>query len=142
MTRRWRAVTLLLALLLVIVAVGLTPDGIRWIRTEVPFANYGLGWLELRSVGVNAVHAALFFAVGVVMALALLPGRRLSRVLLAGGVLLVLMALASEALQLGIPGRTPRWMDVRDDLMGGAAGMLLGLCLRALWRRWRSRRGD
>jgi VanZ family protein len=141
MKREWRAAALVLTLLLVIVAVGLTPDGVRWIRTEVPLANFGMGWLELQSVGINATHVALFFAVGLVMACALLPGRRLWRAGLCSLVLLVVIALASEALQLGIPGRTARLVDVRDDLLGGAVGVLLGLCLRTLWRRWRLRRG-
>lgn len=140
MGRKWRAAALLSALLLVIVAVGMSPDGVRWLRTELPGANYGLGFLELKSVSLNAIHVVLFFVVGLVAACALLPGRRLWVAGLASLLLLAVMAVASEALQLGIPGRTPRWMDVRDDLLGGAAGALLGLCLRAAWRWWLSRR--
>ena len=139
MSRSWRTATLVLAVLLVILAVGLTPDGVRWIRTEVPLANFGLGWLEMKSVGINATHVALFFAVGLVMACALLPGAALWRAGLACLGLLVLIAVASEALQLGSPGRTPRLVDIRDDLVGGGAVLVLGLCLRAGWRRWRAK---
>lgn len=139
MKREWRAIALVLALLAVVMAVSLSPDSLRWIRTEWPLANFWLGWLELRSGNLNAVHLVLFFAVGLVMACALLPGARLRRAALASLLLLVVIAVASEAVQLGIPGRTPRWLDVRDNLLGGTAGLLLGLCLRALWRRWRLR---
>lgn len=142
MTREWRTASILLVVLLVVVAVGLSPDGVRWIRAEVPLARYGLGWLELKSVSLNAIHVLLFFLVGLVTACALLPRGRLWRAGLASLLLLALIAVASEALQLGIPGRTPRWMDVRDDLLGGFAGLVLGLCLRACWRRWRSPAGQ
>ncbi len=141
MKRAWRILAPVSAVLLVVLAVSLSPDGVRWIRTELPWANFGLGWLELLSVNLNAIHVVLFFAVGLVMACALLPRGRLWRAGLASLLLLAVLAVASEAVQLGIPGRTPRWMDVRDDLLGGTAGVLLGLCLRALWRRWRSRGG-
>lgn len=140
MTPEWRAATLAFAVLLVILAVGLTPDGVRWIRTEVPLANFGLGWLELKSVALNAPHVVLFFAVGLVVACALLPRASLWRVGLAGLLLLAVIAVASEALQLGVPGRTARLVDIRDDLVGGAVGLVLGLCLRAVWRWWHNRK--
>ena len=138
MTREWRTAALLAAFLLVMLTVSLSPDTLRWLRTALPWANFGLGWLELKSASLNAIHVVLFFVVGVVMACALLPGGRLWRAGLASLLLLVVVAVASEAVQLGIPGRTPRWMDVRDDLLGGVAGVVLGLCLRAFWRRWRA----
>jgi len=134
MTRKWRTAVLVLAVLLVSLAVSLSPEGVRWLRTELPLANFGLGWLELKSVGVNATHVALFFLVGLVMACALLPGARLWRVGLLSLLLLAMIAVASEALQLWIPGRTARLLDIRDDLVGGVAGLLVGLCLRAVWR--------
>jgi hypothetical protein len=129
---------LVLALLLVTLAVGLSPDGVRWIRMEAPWVNAGLGWLELAMDGLNAVHVVLFFVVGLVMACAILAGAGLSRVALVCSLLLAVIAVASEALQLGIPGRTPRLTDIRDDLLGGLAGIALGLCVRAAWRRCRS----
>jgi len=107
---------------------------VRWLRTELPLANFGLGWLELKSVGINATHVALFFLVGLVMACALLPGAPLWRVGLLSLLLLAVIAVASEALQLWIPGRTARLVDIRDDLVGGGAGLVVGLCLRAVWR--------
>ena len=137
MKLEWRAAALLAALALVIVAVGLSPDSLRWLRTELPWANFGLGWLELQSANLNAIHVVLFFTVGLVMACALMPRAPLWRAALASLVLLAAIAVASEAVQLAIPGRTPRWLDVRDDLLGGAAGVLVGLCLRGVWRRWR-----
>lgn len=139
MQREWRAAALVAALLVVLLAVTLSPDSLRWLRTELPWANFGLGWLELKSASLNAIHLVLFFVVGLVMACALLPRGRLWRAGLASLLLLGVIAVASEAVQLGIPGRTPRWLDVRDDLLGGAAGVLLGLCLRAAWRRWARR---
>ena len=139
MTREWRTASILLVVLLVVVAVGLSPDGVRWIRAEVPLARYGLGWLELKSSSLNATHVALFFLVGMVTACALLPGRQLWVAGLASLLLLAVMAVASEALQLGIPGRTPRLLDIRDDRVGGGVGLCLGLLLRAGWR-WRRHR--
>lgn len=130
----WRTAASLIAVLLVIVVVSLSPDSLRWLRTELPLANVGLGWLEVHSVAVNAVHVLLFFLVGMVLACALLPGTALWRVALAGLTLLAGVAVASEALQWLIPGRTSRLADVRDDLVGGIPGLILGLCLRSLWR--------
>lgn len=141
MKREGRFAALVAAIVLVIVAVSLSPETLRWLRTQLPWANFGLGWLELKSASLNAIHLVLFFGVGLVTACALLPRGRLWRAGLASLLLLGLVALASEAVQLGIPGRTPRWLDVRDDLLGGAAGVLVGLCLRAAWRRWWPRRG-
>lgn len=131
--------SLVVIAVLVILAAGLTPDSVRWIRTEVPGANYGMGWLELKSVGMNAPHVVLFFAVGIALALAILPGRPLWRAGLAALLLLAAIAVASEAIQLAIPGRTPRLGDLRDDFAGGGAGLLIGLLLRAGWRYWRRR---
>lgn len=131
--------SLVLVVLLVVIAAGLTPDGVRWLRTEVPGANYGMGWLELKSGVLNAPHVLLFFAVGVALALAMLPGRPILRAGLAALLLLAAIAVASEAVQLAIPGRTPRLTDIRDDLLGGIAGLSLGLLLRAAWRYWRRR---
>jgi hypothetical protein len=39
----------------------------------------------------------------------------------------LLAALASEVVQFWVPGRTPLWSDVRDDLVGGAVGISLGV---------------
>jgi VanZ family protein len=134
MTRSWRTGAIVFALLLVVLAISLSPDSIRWLRTEVPLANLGLGWLELKSVRLNATHVALFFLVGLVVACALFPGMRLWRVGLLGLLLLLAISIATEAMQLVIPGRTARLSDIRDNMLGGVPGLLLGLALRAVWR--------
>jgi VanZ family protein len=55
----------------------------------------------------------------------------------------LLAALASEVVQFWVPGRTPLWSDVRDDLVGGVVGVSLGAVsiglLRAIRRAWISR---
>jgi hypothetical protein len=139
MTQHTRLAAILAAVAMVVLAVTLSPDAVRWVRTELPFANAGLGWLELKSVGMNATHVLLFFAAALVLACAM-PGPGLVRAGLAALAAVAVIAVASEALQWLIPGRTPRLADIRDDLVGGAAGLALGLLLRALWRAWRSRR--
>jgi VanZ family protein len=68
-----------------------------------------------------------------------MPGPGLVRAGLATLAAVAVIAVASEALQWIVPGRTPRLADVRDDLIGGLAGLALGLLLRAMLRAWRSR---
>jgi hypothetical protein len=138
MRHEWRIFAILAAIGVVVLAVVLSPDEVRWIRTEVPFANFGMGWLELRSQGINATHVALFFLAALVLALAL-PGASLPRVGLVAMLAMAVIASLSEALQWLIPGRTPRLADVRDDLIGAVLGTLVGLVVRAAWRRWSAR---
>jgi len=40
--------------------------------------------------------------------------------------------------QFWVPGRTPQWSDVRDDLLGGVVGMLLGVLVSSALGRWRA----
>ena len=45
-----------------------------------------------------------------------------------------MLAGGTELIQFLVPGRTPKLQDARDDLIGGAIGLLLGALLLGLTR--------
>ena len=54
--------------------------------------------------------------------------------------ILLACSLASEAAQAFVPDRNGNWLDVRDDLIGAAIGIVVGMALRAVWARSSERR--
>jgi len=138
---RWARVLALTALLLAVtallVAVTLSPATMSWLRADHPLLGQPMNWLEGVSPRIGLVHVLLF--AGIALPLALL-WRGASWWML--GLALLAFALGSELLQFAIPGRNPRVVDVRDDLLGAALGMALAFGLRALWRILDSRTGN
>ncbi len=137
-TPRWpRALgvaLLLLAIAALLVAVTVSPATMSWLRVDHPMFGEPMNWLERLSPAVGLVHVLLF--TGIALPLALLwrgAWWKLALVLLA-------LAVGSELLQFLIPGRNPRVVDVHDDVLGGALGLMVGLGLRRMWGLLRTTR--
>lgn len=134
---RW--LPLLLALALVAVAALMPNLTLADLRLALPWFSDLINRVEALRPGVDSTHVLMFLLVGMalVMAIAPRPWPRRAGLALAW---LLLAAVASEAVQFWVPGRTPLWTDVRDDLLGGVVGVALALPPLEAWRRWRSAR--
>ncbi len=136
--KRLRYLPLVLAVGLVAVAAMLPNFSMADLRVALPWFSELINHVEALWPGIDSTHVLMFLGVGAALVLALPSDRWPSRVGLALlGVLL--LALASEFVQFWVPGRTPLWSDVRDDLVGGVVGVVLAGVVASLWRRWRSR---
>jgi hypothetical protein len=118
----------------VIVAMILSSRMMYELRVAVPPLSRAMSWLERLQTPFDMDHVA-FFTVMVCLVRLILPRVRWWWIAVVVGVL----AAGTELLQFWVPGRTPRLLDVRDDLLGGAIGLILGTCLLALWRALRER---
>jgi VanZ family protein len=128
--KRLRYLPLLLATLLVAVAALLPNFTMADLRVAMPWFSHLINLVEAIHPGVDSTHVLMFLMVGVALVMALHHRDWPRRIGLAlCGVLLA--ALASEFVQFWVPGRTPLWSDVRDDLLGGAVGVLLAWVLLA-----------
>ena len=141
--KRLRYLPLLLATLLVAVAALLPNFAMADLRVAMPWFSHLINVVEAIHPGVDSTHVLMFLIVGVALVMALHHRDWPRRIGLAlCGVLLA--ALASEFVQFWVPGRTPLWSDVRDDLLGGVVGVFLGVLVVAGWRllrasrRWRA----
>lgn len=94
------------------------------LRAALPPLSRAMSWLERLPVPLDMDHVAFFALVAVAVRL-VLPGIRWWWLLLG----LAVLAVATELLQFGTVGRTPRWQDVRDDLIGSGLGLLCGSVL-------------
>ncbi len=96
---------------------------------ENPFRMAGASEEEARKVFHDYVapisHLLTFFAAGLLCALAFSRTSRLTIV-----AALVSYAFATEAIQYLVPGRTPDWADIVQDLVGLSLGTGLGWLLR------------
>jgi VanZ family protein len=142
--KRLRYLPLLFAAGLVTVAALLPNLTLASLREALPWFSDLINRVEALWPGTDSTHVLMFLMVGAALVLALPHRGWLQRVGWAmAGVLLA--ALASEFVQFWVPGRTPLWSDVRDDLVGGAVGIALGVMmvvlLRAIRRAWPSRPG-
>lgn len=123
----------LLALLLALVAVSvLLPNtALAWMREHWHWFNLPMLWIENAHAPFNVVHAILFLALGGVAALGL---PRASPSWLAAAA--VLAAIATEGVQLLVPGRHARLSDALVDIAAGLGGAGLARLLQRLaaWR--------
>lgn len=109
--------------IVVLVSVLLPSADIGWMRHRWRWFTYPLDWIESRHSAVNLVHAILFLLLGGAMRIALRMWS-LRRAALA----LALLGVATELMQLAIPGRHARFTDVVVDVAAGVAGfMIVGL---------------
>ncbi len=116
----------------VIIAMMLSSHAMADLRMAIPPLSRMMSWLERLETPFDMDHVA-FFTVVVLLARMILPRARWWWIALVVGVL----AVGTELLQFWVPGRTPKLLDVRDDLLGGAIGLLVGTGLLALWRSLR-----
>ena len=135
--KRLRYLPLVLAVCLLAVAAMLPNFSLADLRVALPWLSELINRVEALRPGMDSTHVLMFLGVGAALVLALPQSnwrRRVAPALL--GVLL--LALASEFVQFWVPGRTPLWSDVRDDLVGGAMGIIIASAMVWLWQRWRS----
>ncbi len=113
----------LVALLVAMVvgAMALTSGNMSDLRVALPPLSRAMNWLEGMPVQLDMDHVAFFMAITFATRL-LLPRLRWWWIFFG----VVVLALGTELLQFWIPGRTPKLQDARDDLVGGAAGLLIG----------------
>lgn len=116
-------------LALTITAMVLSSGQMADLRQAVPQLSHALNILEGVNLPVDMDHVALFG--GLAFALRLLfPHRRGWWIALG----LLVLAASTEVMQFAVAGRTPRWLDLRDDVIGMAIGLVAGAMLIAAWR--------
>lgn len=127
----------LLVLLLLIAVTVLVPNyTLAWVRSEIPWLSHLISQIEMLWPGGDSVHVLIFAVLGLLARLAL-PHERLSVIFLSA----LVFSGATELLQFYVPGRTPLFSDVRDNMLGMVAGLLAGSLLRWLERRMSGRMG-
>lgn len=127
---RWAACLLLVAAC--IFGMALTATEMAWLRQAVRPLSRGMSMLEHLDTPFDMDHVVFFTGIACTLRL-LLP--RIRWWWLALGV--AILAAGTELMQFWVPGRTPKLLDVRDDLVGGAIGLLLGAAMMSAWRWWR-----
>ncbi len=114
--------TLLLAAVLPSATLAMLRSDWHWFGTM-------MNRIEAIPLPLDTTHALLFAAIAAVLAMRLrMHGSAALSVL---GVCAGL-STGTELLQVLAPGRHPEWLDVRDDMIGATAGLLLVYLLRAL----------
>lgn len=117
--------TLLFCVVLVAwVAVLLPNTVLADLRSNYRPFGQAINWLEHVYLPINLIHIVLFLGLGLVLALALPRVRRVTQTWW-----IVLLAAATELVQLWVPGRSARLSDFAADLAGGAAGLMVGWAL-------------
>ena len=119
----------------VVVAMLLSSGQMSDLRDAVPPLSRAMNWLEFLPVPFDMDHVVFFALVACALRL-MLPRVHWRWLLLGIGVL----AVGTELLQFASHGRTPRWQDARDDLIGGGIGLLVGAPLVWWESRYRLRR--
>ena len=128
---RLRVVAAALLFAAVAVAMLLTSGQMADIRVAFPTLSRAMSWLEGLDTPFDMDHVALFVLLGACLRL-LLPQVRWWSILL----VLAGLAVATELLQFLTVGRTPKLLDVRDDMVGAVLGLLAGSVPSWLVSRW------
>lgn len=131
--KHFRAVALALSIALIVVAVLLPNTELRQLRLDYRWFDLLMGWTEMVQ-RVNVVHLVIFALLGATARLAL-PTVSLGRLL----PVVALFAAASEWVQFWVPGRTPRLVDMAQDILGALIGVLLVSGLAAGWHALRGK---
>ena len=113
------------AVTVVAVAVLLPNTELAALRVRWRWFSEAISRVEALWPAVDMVHVVMFGAVGVLLALAF-PAVRYARLLLA----IVVLAAASEFVQIWVPGRTASVGEVVLDVVAGALGLLLVAVLK------------
>lgn len=119
--RAWRLAAVVALVAAAAVAMLMTSGQMADLRVALPPLSHLLSRLDTVPVPLDLYHVVFFALLGLALRL-LLPRAPWGWLLLGLGVL----AAATELLQFGTVGRTPRLVDLRDDLIGAAAGLLAG----------------
>lgn len=119
--RVWRLVGVAALVAAAAVAMLMTSGQMADLRVALPPLSHLLSRLDMVPVPLDLYHVVFFALLGMALRL-LLPRAHWGWLLLGLGTL----AAATELLQFGTVGRTPRLVDLRDDLIGTAAGLLAG----------------
>ena len=107
--------------LIVLVAMMLTSSEMSELRWALPLLSRGMNWLEFLPVSLDMDHVVFFTGITFAARL-LLPHLRWWWLLLG----VTLLGAGTEVIQFWVPGRTPKLLDARDDVLGGAIGLMLG----------------
>lgn len=114
----WMARILLIIVFCVTVVGVLLPGAtLGWMRHRWNWFTYPLDLIESVGSALNLIHAILFLLLGIALRLAL-PRWQAGRVALAFAVL----GVATELVQLLVPGRHARASDVVVDVVAGLLG--------------------
>ena len=129
--KRLRWVVLGLSVVGLVVVVMLTSAEMAEIRRGFPMLSRSMSRLErIWPDGPDLEHVVLFAGLGFLWRVLMLRTRWWILFLA-----LVALALITEVMQYMTVGRTPRWTDARDDVVGAALGMLLAMPVVVLLRR-------
>lgn len=111
-----------------LVMAELSPGRMAWMRDHWQFFNWPMlriEWLELRT-GLNVQHILVFGWIALLLRFAWPKPRWVWPWLL-----MLALAILIELAQFLSPGRTPRFTDIRDDLVGACLGW--GVALMLMW---------
>lgn len=111
-----------LCVLVLVTAVILPAQTLAWLRSDYRLLGQPLNWLETISPAIDLEHVLLFCGIGILLRM-LRP--RMPWALFAAW--MAALAAGSEVVQFLVPGRTPRLIDVRDDLLGALLGSVLAI---------------
>ena len=117
MRKRVSVLLMWLILAAVLVAVLLPNTTLAWMRDHWEWFNRPMLLIERIDSAVNLVHAILFLLLGLAVRLGM-PRWQIGRVALAFAVL----GVATELVQLLVPGRHARVSDVLVDVVAGLLG--------------------
>jgi len=120
MRHRFGQIFLIASLAMVLVAVMLPNTTIGWMRQNWIWFTLPLDRIEGMQSPVNLVHAILFFLLGAAMRIALRHWP-FSRVVF----FLTLLGVATELVQVAVPGRHARVADVAVDIVAGIVGWVM-----------------
>ena len=116
-------------IVLVTLVVALPNTELASLRYDYRWFGQAVNWLEALPSPVGLVHVLLFLLLGAAARLAF-PSAGAWRLLVA----LALGAALSELLQFWVPGRTPRFSDFGDDMLGVVVGVLVASAALRLFR--------
>ena len=114
-------------LVIVWVAMTLTSHQMAALRFHIPRLSDAMNWLEFLQLPFDMDHV-VFFSMITFAARLVLPRLPWWWLMLA----VASLAAGTELIQYWVPGRTPNLLDVRDDVIGGAFGLLSGSALQTI----------
>lgn len=118
--QRCAQLAMVASIVVVIISVSLPNTALAWMRDNISVFNLPMIWIENQHSRFNLVHLILFTVLGACVGLAQ-PGWRPRWVLL----VVAILGIATEILQVEIPGRHPRIADAIINVVGAAIGLFV-----------------